>query len=728
MSVRHLAQRLHHKEGPPPCKAPAGQAILVDVKWAVPLLVLSLSSGAAAAGSGAASAGPQAPPPPAAPTVPIATAPSATAPSATAPSAPTTPGGAPASPPPLLSNRPNDGAAFQFALAKVLSSEGAFQEALEAFGEAARLAPQDPYVRIEQAQLLARLGELARSPRARSEYMLRAGEEARAAVALAADVVEVLRKSGEIHLEIVPHDPAALATAEAAFEAVRRLDPSDLQAMLTLGRIYLDRSQTDRAIEVLRELVRQTPDNRIGYSFLVEALLKAERTEEAEGVLREMLALDTGSLEARLTLAEVQTRRGDHRAALDTLLAAPEEVRADPQLRRQLASALYLTGDLDAALATADELLKAQPDNQYLSLLKGLILAAEGRNTEALQLLAKLREAEPRDLVLASTMARVLRREGRDQEAVTLLSGLAAELDKAGKPKEAQEARLELARLHAGGDRWSEVSQVLAPLLGSADPEVRQEALLLQADALVAKKDFDGALALLDGDAGSSLPSPLIAAKRAEVQFRAGKDRPALRQLEKLARADDPQSVLAAVQVYHRLEQYEASIPLLQRLVASRPLPAAAFLLGAAYERTGERQKAIESFRQVLRVDPDFHAALNYLGYMYAEQGENLDEAVKLVRRAVALDPDNGSYVDSLGWAHFRLGEYDRARTYLERATRLAPEDATVHEHLGDVYVALGELDKARATYRRALELDEENAESVRRKLERLPQGGSPRP
>lgn len=718
MAVRHLAQRLHHKEGPPPCKAPAGQAILIDVKWAVALLIFSLSSGAFAAGPGASPAEPETPPPAAAPATPTTPTPPTTAPTTAA---------APAAPPPLLTTRPNDRAAFQFAVAKVLASEGAFPEALEAFGEAARLAPQDPYVRIEQAQLLARLGELARSPRTRSEYMLRAGEEARAAVALAGDEVEVLRKSGEIHLEIVPHDPAALVTAEAAFEAVRRLDPSDLQAMLTLGRIYLDRNQTDRAIEVLRELVRQTPNNRIGYSFLVEALLKAERGDEAEAVLREMLALDTASLEARLTLAEVQTRRGDHRAALDTLLAAPEEVRADPQLRRQLASALYLAGDLDAALATADELLKAQPDNQYLSLLKGLILAAEGRNTEALQLLAKLREAEPRDLVLASTMARVLRREGRDQEAVTLLSGLAAELDKAGKPKEAQQARLELARLHAGGDRWSEVSQVLAPLLGSADPDVRHEALLLQADALVAKKDFDGALALLDG-AGGSPPSPIIAAKRAEVQFRAGKDRPALRQLEKLARADDPSSVIAAVQVYHRLEQYEASIPLLQRLVASRPLPAAAFLLGAAYERTGERQKAIESFRQVLRVDPDFHAALNYLGYMWAEQGENLDEAVKLVRRAVALDPDNGSYVDSLGWAHFRLGEYDRARTYLERATRLAPQDATVHEHLGDVYVAMGELDKARATYRRALELDEENAESVRRKLERLPQGAAPRP
>jgi len=125
-------------------------------------------------------------------------------------------------------------------------------------------------------------------------------------------------------------------------------------------------------------------------------------------------------------------------------------------------------------------------------------------------------------------------------------------------------------------------------------------------------------------------------------------------------------------------------------------------------------------FEDLLEVEPDFAPALNYLGYMWAEQGENLDQALVLVRQAVTLDPDNGAYADSLGWTHFQLGQYEEAQDHLERAVELVGDDAIVFEHLGDLYEALGRLDEARELYRRALALEAENAEEVRRKLEGL--------
>ncbi|MEO1368758.1 MAG: tetratricopeptide repeat protein, partial [Acidobacteriota bacterium] len=94
-----------------------------------------------------------------------------------------------------------------------------------------------------------------------------------------------------------------------------------------------------------------------------------------------------------------------------------------------------------------------------------------------------------------------------------------------------------------------------------------------------------------------------------------------------------------------------------------------------------------------------------YLGYTWAERGENLDEALGLIQRAVAADPDNGAYVDSLGWVYYQLGRFHEARPHLEWAARLEPDDATVHEHLGDLYAALGERELSRAAYRRALEI-----------------------
>ncbi|HTQ79032.1 MAG TPA: tetratricopeptide repeat protein, partial [Thermoanaerobaculia bacterium] len=449
-----------------------------------------------------------------------------------------------------------------------------------------------------------------------------------------------------------------------------------------------------------------------------------DRKQEAEGVLKEILSFAPESLQSRLTLAEVQGQRGDHRAALDTLLAAPEGQRDDPQLRRQLASTLYLTGDLDSALKTADDLLKIQPENQYLELLKGLVLTAQGRNPEALTLLTRLRDADPQDLTLTATLARVLRREGKKEEGAKLLADLAADLAKDGKVKESSEATLELAQLYATTSDWQKESDVLEPLLRSDEPTIRTDALLLKADALTELKRYDEALNLLTPAESSSpaMPAvPAIVAKEAEVLWKAGKERQARHVFSKLARSEDPQTLLAAAQSYQRLEQYSDSIPLLTKVLATHPdVPAAGFLLGAAYERTGKRDQAVATLRKVLKADPDFHAALNYLGYMWAEKGENLPEALAMIKRAVALDPDNGAYVDSLGWTHYQLGQYDRARDYLERATRLVPEDPTVHEHLGDVYVALGDRAKAREMYRRALDLGDHNADQIRRKLDGL--------
>jgi len=257
------------------------------------------------------------------------------------------------------------------------------------------------------------------------------------------------------------------------------------------------------------------------------------------------------------------------------------------------------------------------------------------------------------------------------------------------------------------------VGESVGPLLASQDDAVRLPALSLQVEALVQDKRYDEALALL----AKEKETPAIASRRAEVLSKAGREGEADKVLSGLA-AGDEASALAAAQAWQRLEKYQQSIPVLEKLAAAHPDQApTGFLLGAAYERSGQRDKAVDEFRRVLKIDPDFHAALNYLGYTFAEAGVNLDEALKLVSRAVALDPDNGAYVDSLGWTYYRLGRPEQARNYLERAARLEPEDATLQEHLGDVYVALGQKERARQAYQRALELGGDNADQVRRKL-----------
>jgi tetratricopeptide (TPR) repeat protein len=127
--------------------------------------------------------------------------------------------------------------------------------------------------------------------------------------------------------------------------------------------------------------------------------------------------------------------------------------------------------------------------------------------------------------------------------------------------------------------------------------------------------------------------------------------------------------------------------------------------LGMCYEQTDQPHKAEAAFAKALELNPNDSGALNYLGYWWADEGRNLEEAIELITRAVELHPDNGYYADSLGWIYFKIGEADKAVIWLEHAIQLAPDDAVIHDHLGDVYWHLGRPLEARYKWQFAHEM-----------------------
>jgi tetratricopeptide (TPR) repeat protein len=657
------------------------------------------------------------------------------------------------------------GGDYEFLVANLMATDGMLPEALSAFEQAEKLSPDAAYIHLEHAELLARMAQATRQPAAQAGDLRKAAAEVDRARRLAPHNLDVERGVGLVYLELSNVDQTALPTALSALEEVHQSDPDDLQTALNLGRIYLDQQQAAKAAEVFRDVIQRSPQQRAAYALLVEALLHDGKGKEAESVLSQILEFEPAALEARLTLADLEGRRNDYAAELATLRAAPEEGRDDPRLKRQLAWAYYLTGDIDDALAAVEPLLRgvqtppADPDDLQLVLLKGLALAAQGRNEEAGELLEKLHGVRPSDPALTTILAKVLERAGHTDQAVRVLTDLDTGLAKAGKRVEERQTRLELAQVYFDNKQWDKVGEVLQPLLRSAptpmapqtpptplappktekgEDESREPALLLAADALVQRKSYDEAQRLLQKAQTTPL-SPALACKLAEVQVKGGHEAEGLRELASLGAAKEPLTALSAAETYQRLERYGDSIPVLERVLGTPGKPpaelnpaavkAATFLLGAAYERSGKREEAIAQFRRLLAADPDNHAALNYLGYMFAERGENLREAQTLIEKAVALEPDNGAYVDSLGWVYFRLGRLEDARVALERATHLETNDGTVEEHLGDVYGALGQAAQAGAAYRRAIALetdDPSKAEQVRRKLDNL--GAASRP
>jgi tetratricopeptide (TPR) repeat protein len=617
-------------------------------------------------------------------------------------------------------------ASYQFVLAKSLDEEGDLAGASVAFERALELDPGASYVRLEFAQMLARWARFQPEPEIRRATLERAVREVGRAASELDRNLDALRAEGDVRLALLSedeNDAAALAAAVETLEALRVVAPGDLPSLFTLGQLYQRRQRPREAAEVFEALVAASPGYPPVYPLLAQALLDSGQADRAEEPLRRVLENQPNHDAARVALADILSRRGDHRQAVAVLRAAPEGLKA-PEARTRLVTESYFSGDLEGALAELDALPARQAASRYLRLVRGLVLAALGNNAEALGLLEPLlADGGPVEPDVAATVARLLAREGRAADAVRTLQNHAERLAASGAADRALAAEVQLASFHAEQKDWPAAEALLsrlAPELAGAGSELARAARLLAADVAVEQGKAAEALGLLTPEDGS---------KRLEVLVRSGRGVEAAAELRRLEEPGQEDALLAAVEAFHRAKDFSTTLAPLERLVASRPdrvLPR--FLLGAAFERTGQAERAMTVLEELVTLDPEFHPALNYLGYLWIDRGEKVEPGIALVQRALAIDPANGAYRDSLGWGYYRQGRWEDARRELEHATRLMP-DATVFEHLGDTHRALGDLAAARRAYQRARELGAEDPSALDRKLSDLDAGrhGAPR-
>lgn len=143
------------------------------------------------------------------------------------------------------------------------------------------------------------------------------------------------------------------------------------------------------------------------------------------------------------------------------------------------------------------------------------------------------------------------------------------------------------------------------------------------------------------------------------------------------------------------------------------------YFRGICFERDKQWAKAEVDLKKALEMQPDQPHVLNYLGYSWVNQGINLDDGMKMIRRAVEQRPDDGYIVDSLAWAYYRIGNYEEAMKHMERAIELKPEDPTINDHLGDVYWRVGRTLEARFQWAHARDLkpDPDDLEKIEAKI-----------
>jgi tetratricopeptide (TPR) repeat protein len=274
-------------------------------------------------------------------------------------------------------------------------------------------------------------------------------------------------------------------------------------------------------------------------------------------------------------------------------------------------------------------------------------------------------------------------------------------------------------------DQGLDVAIIYAQLALSVDSN-RDIALTLLGDLYDDMENYQGAI-----QAYGAIPLGSLLKDNAEVQIavslqKLGKSAEAKARLTALIAKDlrNSDAIMTLGNIYRNNEEFAEAADAYSKAIALIVLPArndwtAFYYRGIAYERMKQWDKAESDLRRALSLEPDQPMVLNYLGYSMIEKKINLVEAMEMVRKAVELKPNDGYIVDSLGWAHYQLGEYDEAVKQLERAVELKPADPIIADHLGDAYWRAGRQLEAHFQWQHAKDNKPEVAdlEKIEKKL-----------
>lgn len=189
-------------------------------------------------------------------------------------------------------------------------------------------------------------------------------------------------------------------------------------------------------------------------------------------------------------------------------------------------------------------------------------------------------------------------------------------------------------------------------------------------------------------------------------------------------RPKDPEALVALANLQRSRKQFAEAAETYSRVLTisegGRGDWSTYYFRGVSYERQKKWPLAEADFRKALELYPDQPMVLNYLGYSWVDQHLNLDEAFKMLRRAVELRPTDGYIIDSLAWAYYRLGQYPEAVRELEKAIELKPADPVINDHLGDAYWRVGRKLEAKFQWNHARDLnpEPEDLEKILKKIE----------
>lgn len=479
----------------------------------------------------------------------------------------------------------------------------------------------------------------------------------------------------------------------------------DPESGILLERAFLmeaSEANWNRAVELAQEVVKRQPRHRMARLLLGLKDFKAGNYEKASKNFEAAGSGPIGELTSVITRAWVDQARGRTIEALSSLSLRKQADWARFYLRYHRALIADQAGRSSDAKRAYESVFQQDSKTLRTALAYARSTAASGDYRHAKSILrSHLRKANGEDHPLATElMQRLTRGEKITRLIDTSQEGLAEVFYGLGE-----------ALTGEGGVSIGVLYLQMALYLEPNHPF----ALAALASAYESMKRYDKAIDTYDRIPSGSALQLAIDIRKAFNLNELERVEDAKKLLERVA-IENPESIKpydALGNIMRARKRYEEAIGYYSKVIDLIGEPENKdwvyyYSRGTCYERIKQWDKAEVDLQQALKLDGNQALTLNYLGYSWIDQNINLREGMKMIEKAVSLKPDDGYIVDSLGWAHYRVGDYQKAVTFLEKAVELRPEDPVLNDHLGDAYWQIGRIREARFQWDQALSLKPE--------------------
>ncbi len=574
---------------------------------------------------------------------------------------------------------------------------GRVQDAVAAAKEQVKRNPDDIEAHTLLGQVYLRLLSDAQGPQ--SGQMLQAAiGEYETIARLKPDDLDTKVLLGQLYA--MNHDSAK---AEAEFKEAQKLDANSEDVMLNMARLYDDEDNTQRAADTLLAVPAEDRTARMEYN-LGTYFDKLRKPKDAAAAYKRSLDIEPDNPDVQKALANSlmeDDQMDEALALLQTLVAADP---TDAQSQIHISEIQRQQGHYDQALATLEKAKAQAPDSLELNYNEALIYDALGKYDQAVGVLTTILDSTARPDGKYT--------EDEKRNRATFLNRLGNLYTEQNKTAEAVATYKQMADL--GGDYAHDGYQ------GEVDAyrEAHQYKDAFAAAAAAAKAEpKDHAVQMVYAEQLADMGQVDQALALAKAQLTGG--------------PEDRETLENLASIYIRLKRYKEAGDQLDKAeaLATKPMEKleVEYIRGEYYDRQKMYDKAEAEYRKALAIDPQNAGVLNNFGYMLADLGERLPEALKMIRQAVDLDPQNAAYLDSLGWVYFKSGQYTLAEENLRKAIERTSTDPAILDHLGEVYEKTGDLKLAVAQWERSMteyahslpaDADPEDVEKVQHKLE----------